>query len=118
MKEEDIIKRCGNENPFKVPEGYFEKFTEELMQQLPEEKPKQTISMWQRVKPWIYMAAMFAGVIGSARLFLGTPVENTPQENESYMSSNEIIPEEAIDTLIEYAIVDDYLLYRYLTDAE
>ena len=32
MKEEDFIrKKYGSGNPFKVPEGYFEQFTSELM---------------------------------------------------------------------------------------
>lgn len=39
MNEElDIIKKCGKENPFKVPEGYFENFTSNLMAQLQTEE--------------------------------------------------------------------------------
>lgn len=67
MKEEDnILKKVGRENSFKVPEGYFENLTSEVMGKLPEkEKPafeevKQP-TMWTRVKPLFYMAAMFIG---------------------------------------------------------
>lgn len=52
-------------NPFRVPEGYFENFTETMMNRLPEkpvEVPKM-ISVYDRVKPWLYMAAAFAGLI-------------------------------------------------------
>lgn len=122
MKEEEIIKKCNYGNPFQVPEGYFERFTEELMQQLPEEAPQETvkISMWQRVKPWLYMAAMFAGIIFSARMFFpATSVDESIQMDMSFLSDNEMfITEEAIDSLVEYAIIDEYLLYRYLTDVE
>jgi len=51
--------------PFRVPEGYFDNFTEEFMSRLPEkhvEEPKK-ISFSERVKPWLYMAAAFAGIL-------------------------------------------------------
>ncbi len=39
MKEEDILlKKLGKENSFKVPEGYFENFTSEVMKKLPEKE--------------------------------------------------------------------------------
>ena len=38
MKEEDILRKklSTKENPFKVPENYFENFTSQMMDQLPE----------------------------------------------------------------------------------
>ena len=37
MKEEqDILRKVGTKNPFHVPEGYFENFSQELMSKLPE----------------------------------------------------------------------------------
>ena len=37
MKEEDeLLRKCGTKNPFTVPEGYFENFSKELMEKLPE----------------------------------------------------------------------------------
>jgi len=54
----------GKTDPFKVPEGYFENFAINIISKLPErpvEKPK-VISLWEKVKPWVYMAAIFVGV--------------------------------------------------------
>ena len=49
MKEEDFIrKKYGSGNPFKVPEGYFEQFTSELMSKLPEKEMKPVLSMPSR----------------------------------------------------------------------
>ena len=66
-EEQDIIRKCGKRNPFQVPEGYFEDFTQRLMDQLPEQEEVQPdeeqITLWQRVKPVLYMAAMFVGMI-------------------------------------------------------
>ena len=78
MKEEqEIIRKCGKGTPFKVPEGYFEDFTRNLMAQLPEkgsleeEQPEPSITPWQRIKPLLYLAAMFIGMIVCVRVVLG-----------------------------------------------
>ena len=56
-----IDRRTGLTEP---DEAYFEQFASRIMEQLPEmEQPKaQPVSLWTRLQPWIYMAAMFAGV--------------------------------------------------------
>lgn len=74
--------------PFKVPEGYMEGLTQQIMNQLPdiprEEAP--TISLLDRVRPWLYMAAVFIGLL---LLFKGiTPqqiLNTTDQSTEEAM---------------------------------
>ena len=67
MKHEDstILKKYGKDPGFKVPENYFKDFNKRMAEMLPDVeitpvdvKP----TMWQRIKPLVYMAAMFAGV--------------------------------------------------------
>lgn len=67
MKQEDstILNKYGKDPGFKVPENYFNDFNKRMADMLPDVeitpidiKP----TMWQRVKPLAYMAAMFAGV--------------------------------------------------------
>ena len=67
MKHEDstILTKYGKDPGFKVPENYFEDFNKRMSAMLPDVeitpvdiKP----TMWQRVKPLAYLAAMFAGV--------------------------------------------------------
>ena len=44
MKEEDnILKKVGKENVFRVPDGYFENLTSEVMSRLPERKHLQLL---------------------------------------------------------------------------
>lgn len=52
-------------NPFKLPEGYFDGLTEQIMSQLPEVPREEapTISLLDRVRPWLYMAAVFIGLL-------------------------------------------------------
>lgn len=67
MKQEDstLLNKYGKNPGFKVPENYFEDFNKRMSAMLPDVeitpvdiKP----TMWQRVKPLAYLAAMFAGV--------------------------------------------------------
>ena len=67
MKHEDstILTKYGKNPGFKVPENYFDDFNKRMADMLPdieitpvEVKP----TMWQRIKPLAYLAAMFAGV--------------------------------------------------------
>jgi hypothetical protein len=63
-KELDNRERLKGEHPFKTPEGYFENFTSLMMSQLPEKKYEQPrkVTMMERIRPWLYMAAVFAGL--------------------------------------------------------
>ena len=66
MRQEDELKgKYGQQTGFKVPEGYFEDLNSRIMAQLPpypEVERTVPMTMWQRVKPYVYLAAMFAGI--------------------------------------------------------
>ena len=65
-KEKNILDELMNRQPFRVPEGYFEGFTDDFMSRLPE-KPvtieSNKISLFERAKPYLYLAAMFVGAM-------------------------------------------------------
>ena len=91
-----ILKDITKTDPFKVPEGYFEHFTNNILSQLPDgirEEPK-TISLWQRVRPWAYMAAMFLGMGLIIDLFVNLPsqpsVKKYASEGLKLSSSSDI----------------------------
>ena len=74
MKQEDstILNKYGKDPGFKVPENYFADFNQRMADMLPDVeitpvdvKP----TMWQRIKPIIYLAAMFAGVWCMMQIF-------------------------------------------------
>lgn len=115
-EETDLLKRCGTENPFTVPEGYFERFTEQLMEKLPEREvqPAPKLTLWTRVKPWVYMAAMFCGLMLSVRMFVGE--KQSPAASETIDFTE--VPDEYIDPIVNQTMMDDYTLYQYLTDAD
>ena len=118
-EEKKILERCGKKNPFVVPDGYFENFAENLMEQLPENHSQEPpeIGMWQRIKPWLYMAAMFCGLMLSVRFFVGSPDRDAPVSFSETVESSEF-PDEYIDPIVKQAMMDDYTLYQYLTNAD
>lgn len=129
-KEDYLIKKCGFEKPFKTPEGYFESFTDRVMANLPErtfedENPK-VVSLWDRVKPLVYLAAMFAGIammFAIAEDFVSTPdsdkvsVASTMPTGGSVNAA--VYSDEAADFCNYMMIdnkIDDYSMYQYLED--
>ena len=123
MKEDTELKnRVGKENPFKVPEGYFENIVPEIMKQLPEAEVQEEVevTMWERVKPWVYMVAMFCGLMFGLRvMMMDKPVNKEMNtDNVSMTDSVQGIPDEYIDSILDQAMMDDYTLYMYLTDAD
>lgn len=115
MTEEQLKKRIGTENPFRVPEGYFEGFTSELMEHLPEKErvvANRTPTMWEKIRPLVYMAAMFVGAMLIIRI-----------ASTHYVPGQETTGNEDIDKEMEYinmamenSMLDDYSLYVYLTN--
>jgi hypothetical protein len=80
-KKINTLEEIGNKNPFKTPEGYFEGLSDRIMLQLPErvvESP-QKISLWARVQPWFYMAAMFCGIALMVNLVNRSPGQTASQ---------------------------------------
>ena len=120
MKEEDkLLKKIGTENPFRVPEGYFEGFTSDLMSRLPE-KEKTDVhrepTTWEKVRPWLYMAAMFIGAALIIRVASPGETVSNGQQQQHLAADESDIEMEYIRTAIENTMMDDYSLYVYLSD--
>lgn len=125
MKEEDtLLKKIGKETSFKVPEGYFENLTSEVMNKLPEKqkvtyKEEQT-TMWTRLKPLFYMAAMF---VGAALIIRVASSDHKPVAEDVAVTvavaetDTEQVSDEMLDMALDRAMLDDYSLYVYLSDA-
>ena len=122
MKEEDeILKKVGTGNVFKVPDGYFENLTSEVMNKLPEKEKSafevKKTTKWDKIKPLAYMAAMF---VGAAFIIRIASVNYKPEATEmAVMDTVEVESDsdEYINAVLEGSMMDDYSLYVYLTDA-
>lgn len=121
MKEEDtLLKKLGKENSFKVPDGYFENLTSEVMNKLPEKEKafkEEPVSTWTRVKPLLYMAAMFVGAALIIRVASTDPKPAATDDVAVMEADTEVVSDEMLDMALDRAMLDDYSLYVYLSDA-
>lgn len=70
-EKSEILSKISKDPGFKVPDNYFENFADNMTKSLPQrqiqEEKKPTL--WHFVRPWVYMAAMFAGIWCMMNLF-------------------------------------------------
>lgn len=75
MKQEDALKeKYGQDSGMRVPEGYFATLQGQIMESLPpyeKARPMLERSRWQRMKPYVYLAAMFCGIWLMMKVFHG-----------------------------------------------
>ena len=118
-EDKNLKQKFGTDNHFTVPEDYFKNLVPNIMEQLPEVETKETppIRLWDRVKPWLYMAAMFCGLLFTIRAVV---TNSTPATNGEMLSEEQFseLPDEYIDPVIDQMMVDDYTLYVYLSDTD
>lgn len=94
----DNLDKLKEKTPFSIPVGYMEGLTEQIMSKLPEhhrKKEAQQIIFVDKIKPLLYMAAMFAGLGLFFKFFLGTPNTNNnslPIDSLLVQSANITVP--------------------------
>lgn len=121
-EEEKLIKKYGKDSGMRVPEGYFEAVYAEINSKLPEYKKTQRVvemTLWQRVKPYVYLAAMFAGIWLMMKVFHESTqvgdmnLDNPPAQIAMAMSDNAvrdefIIPDYSPDFELEDEVIGHY----------
>lgn len=113
-------------NPFTVPDNYFENISEEIMKNLPEKETPLPVkvSMWTKVKPWIYMAAMFVCTYFLVQVLLdktggtdGNLNRISSHQNvissDKYWSDVQITEDEFFEYVEDQLINDGYYDYMY-----
>ncbi|MFV0584984.1 MAG: hypothetical protein ACK5N4_23455 [Parabacteroides gordonii] len=126
-KEQNNLDRFKGKNPFTVPNGYMEDLTANIMSQLPE-KPQvevKNISMMDRMRPWLYMAAVFAGLGLFFKAIVGIDGEQSKTDTLLVQSNDasatiSAIQEAENEEYLEYleAQYTDYLLAEELGNYE
>ncbi len=122
MKDDkDILTRLAHRDGMTVPPGYFEHLTERIASSLPARPelaemagPVRHRTLWQRVRPYVYMAAMFMGVWCMLKMFslmsspVATPLESNPVMAEAF-SNDTFMNEYVIDDLSQWDIYDEMM---------
>lgn len=117
--KKQTLAEIGNKVPFKVPENYFSELNDSIMANLPEKEAPvvEVVTMWDKVKPWLYMAAMFFGLFFTIRLITTSTQPNSTNAEENTASTitssqqnywNDVsISEEEFFDYIETQFVDE-----------
>lgn len=103
--KKQTLEDIGNKNPFKVPENYFLEVNQTIMANLPEKKAPviAPVSLWQKTRPWLYMAAMFFSLFFTIKVL----VTNT-SPNQQYWGGVEISEEEFFDYIEKQFVEESY----------
>ena len=121
-KEENNLDRLKGTNPFTVPEGYMEGLTERIMSQLPEKQEERAkrISLMDRVRPWLYMAAVFKAIVGINGSDGSTASDSLLVRTEVPTTALDAIEAEEDEEYLEYleAQYANYLLDEELSYSE
>ena len=141
MKEEkDILKTIGRRDGMTVPDGYFADFAKRMAAELPERPELAAMgvaraprSLWDRVKPYVYMAAMFAGVWCMLKMFTSVagsqqlapmgsnPVMAEAFGNEDFMNTyvyDEFSDRDVMDQMLEDGLDPDSLDFDFEAEAD
>ena len=103
IEEKQIIEKFGNENPFRVPNNYFEEFPQRIMKRIAQQQKRRKIMRWG-------IAAMMTGcILGSTFVF-----NNIKRQNTSLEADNSQYIEDALD----YSMINNMEIATYLTEAE
>ena len=93
---------------FKIPDTYFDDFSEKVMQRLPKEEPK-VISFYARNKRWIYSAAAVLVLALSVPIVYqmeNKEQETTTNEVESYLVNHTTLSDDDVVNLLDQEDID------------
>ena len=120
MNEEMYIQeKVGKRNPFRVPEGYFDNLTAQVMQNLPEQPKRRAKSVFMR--PVFYAAASVGALLvagaawmwhPSAEVSSAVPVQakavSQPQQQDN--------ADGYFDEAADYMMLDYHEIYAYMAN--
>lgn len=121
MNEEMYIQeKVGKRNPFRVPEGYFDNLTAQVMQNLPEQPKRRAKSVFMR--PVFYAAASVCALLVAGAAWMWHPAaEVSSAEPVQAKTVSQPQQQENADGYFEeaadYMMLDNHEIYAYLAES-
>lgn len=107
----DILERIDRRDGMTVPEGFFENFAAEMESKLPYRAQAEEVrkldapkTFWHKIRPYAYMAAMFAGIWCMLKMFT---LMSTNNGVDLSIDRNQVLTE---------ALSDEDFVYEYIID--
>lgn len=115
-KEDKILNKFGRETGMQVPDGFFDSFRTSMLNSLPEypKTPRPLpLSKWHRVRPYVYLAAMFVGIWCMMKAFhlasqTSADLDNPPANVVTAMNESDYF--DLVAPIDDNSNSDDYVL--------
>ena len=125
MKEEKyLIEKVGRENPFRVPEGYFDTLTSQIMAKVDAEgveardiktgKEKRAQTVWLR--PVLYAAASVCALFISVVAYQNYSEQGVAAPAQNVVANNQTMTDDYFDEAADYVMLDNQDIYACLLD--
>ena len=95
------MERCGKENPFGTPQGYFEALPQQVMSRI--HRRRQQRRVWR----WAIAAVMTGCVFTAGLMFQNRQTADTLTAEDQY-----------IEDMLDYSMMNNMDIAYYLTEAE
>ena len=113
-KKENTLDRLKGKQPFRVPDGYMEGLTNRIMESLPEPPvmEAESVSLVERIRPWLYLAAVFAGMGLFFKAIIGVDSAREATLSDTLLVRSEV-PSASLEAIESEAAQEeaDYLEY-------
>ena len=121
MNEEMYIQeKVGKRNPFRVPEGYFDGLTDQIMQSLPDQPKRRAKSVFMRPVFYTAAASVCALLVAGAAWMWRPSAEATSVDK--VQAKAVVQPQQAedsegyFDEAADYMMLDNHEIYAYLAE--
>ena len=123
MEEKYLIEKVGKENPFRVPEGYFDTLSSQIMAKVEAEgvaprdikagKEKRAKVVWLR--PVLYAAASVCALFISVVAYQSRSDKGTAAPTQTVVANNQMLMDDYFDEAADYVMLDNQDIYAYLS---
>ena len=124
MKEEKfLIEEVGRENPFRVPEGYFDTLASQIMAKVEAEgveardlkagKEKRAKTVWLR--PVLYAAASVCALFISVVAYRSYSEQGVAAPAQNVVANNQMMMDDYFDEAADYVMLDNQDIYACLS---
>ena len=123
MKEEKyLIEKVGRENPFRVPEGYFDTLASQVMSRVDAEgneaqeipmPVKKAKTVWLR--PVLYAAASVCALFISVVAYQSHSDQGTAAPTQTVVANNQMLMDDYFDEAADYVMLDNQDIYACLS---
>ncbi len=123
MEEKYLIEKVGKENPFRVPEGYFDTLASQIMAKVEAEgveardikpaKEKRAKVVWLR--PVLYAAASVCALFVSVVAYQSYSEQGVAAPTQNVVANNQVMMDEYFEEAADYVMLDNQDIYACLS---